>query len=91
MPQACRLWEVGWAAKGQHLTLFAVAALVRQQRAAIMRLHVDQDSVASLQKIFMELGGTCDAAPLLHGARSLRAIPGVVEAAERELQPHKFK
>ena len=79
--QTRRLWEVTWAAGGLRFAIALLAAYVRAQRAPIMRLRADASASADLQRIFISLVGTLEAAPLLlevaaaaGGARAV--IPG---------------
>ena len=73
--------EVVWA-NGHHHHILILAALVRSQRKAILRLNVRTCS-AELHRIFGQgLQGTLSAAPLLHAARQLRASPGVADALD---------
>lgn len=79
--EAKRCWEVSWAA-GAHFHILVLAALVRAQRAAILRRGV---GLGELHAIFSRLNGTQAAAPLLRAARALRERPAVRAALERRM------
>jgi len=69
--QACRVWEVCWAAGGDfHLKV--LAGLVLSQQAAILRLKPHGSGFADLHRHFMQLEGRLQAAPLLQAARRLQ-------------------
>ena len=62
-----------------------LAAYVRAQRGPVMKLRLDSSAMADLQRIFISLVGTLEAAPLLEAARRLREREGAAEAIRKEL------
>ena len=51
----------------------------------MMKLRLDSSAMADLQRIFISLVGTLEAAPLLEAARRLREREGAAEAIRKEL------
>ena len=62
-----------------------LVAYVRTQRGLVMKLRPHSSAMADLQRTFISLVGSLEAAPLLEAARRLRQRDGVEAALRKEL------
>ena len=75
--ETCRLWEASWAWPGRGFHLLVAAALIRSQRAALLKLRPGPEAIAEEATLFNRLVGTMHAAPLVAAARALGEVPAV--------------
>ena len=81
LEETMRLWEICWA-RGRHFHVIVLAAFVRSQRSAILRVR-GNGSGGELHMIFGRLHSSQLAAPLLAAARGLEVSARRLEASQR--------